>query len=228
VKIAQYEEKFRNYLGEFDHFPCEICGKPLKAVGSHLIQKHGITVKEYAKKYPLAPTISFNISKKRQKISLKRVKESPEFYAEQSKKLKSFSGSRKHKKWKKYSRKRLSKSRISLNPVNCLFCGKLFKPISKRQSFYCSAKCYHKSRVKRIKVKCEWCGKIVEKKPYEMEWDHHFCSISCAHNFKSFQSKDKKFCEFCGKKIERIKSRFRFKHNFCSRECYNNFRRNKI
>ena len=126
------------------------------------------------------------------------------------------------------SRECKSKSQIVRITLKCVGCNKDFKlsPCYKRNTNYCSMKCYWDStRLKKIRC-CKVCGKkFIAKNSLIVKGFGIFCSRDCQH--KTYPDQIKKKCKQCGKYYYTQPSKD-LKSFFCDKVCHDDFMRDYV
>ena len=210
---------------------CEICGKPLKSMGSHLASKHQIDAVMYQYMFPLAITTSLNTNKLQREQGKKK-------YIELLKNPKFVS------KWRKIKNPRKTISKVAERrhkklyhiEISCKQCQKKFVvskyryTLGNRQNAkFCSKRCemeHRRNHFKKTSYKTKICPVCKKEFTRKLSRETQRCSYRCMGLAKTKKRIEYK-CKNCGKIIF-VKSWFfiKWKNHFCNRKCYNLYRKN--
>jgi len=118
----------------------------------------------------------------------------------------------------------IPKNPYKLTKRKCLYCKKLFQPVSYLRK-YCSQDCCRKDRIGREskrkngkKIKCKFCGKLfyISKSRFGKK---KYCSRECGQNDNWGFKPRKRKCVICGQEFI-IENPLRARKKTCSPECH--------
>lgn len=187
----QYKKLWYKKQNPLEHtIVCQLCGKRLKSMNTHLSRKHNTDIKNYREMFPLAPTICKETSKLKSEVQ-KRV------ISDLSQKEKNKLIKRLEPSWKKgKNRSEVQIRRVAFAQTKyewlktyCDYCkNEIFireDNFKKYKKHFCSWECiksYWKIHSVKVRVICDNCGKRFLKYPNYIG-EHIFCSKKCFLNF---------------------------------------------